>query len=69
MQQVVHIAHKRGIHAIGGASNYVPRVNQPKATQTARQFFVEEKLREAKLGFDGSWAVHPLLVDTGRKCF
>lgn len=24
---VVHIAHKRGIHAIGGASNFVPRLN------------------------------------------
>lgn len=30
---------------------------------------VKEKLREAELGFDGSWVVHPLLVDTGRKCF
>jgi malate synthase len=29
---VVHIAHKRGIHVIGGASNFVPRVHFPKAT-------------------------------------
>ncbi len=29
---IVHIAHKRGIHVIGGASNYVPRVHFPKAT-------------------------------------
>jgi len=29
---VVHIAHKRGIHVIGGASNFVPRIHYPKAT-------------------------------------
>ena len=69
MLQVVHTAHRRGIHAIGGASEYVPRINQPKATQVAKQNLVEEKLREAELGFDGSWVVHPMLVDTGRKCF
>lgn len=69
MLQVVHTAHRRGIHAIGGASEHVPRINQPKATQVAKLNLIEEKLLEAELGFDGSWVVHPLLVETGRKCF
>jgi malate synthase len=32
---VVHSAHKRGVHAIGGASNYLPKLNNPKATELA----------------------------------
>eukprot|EP00347_Sterkiella_histriomuscorum_P014713 403359836 len=66
---VVHIAHKRGIHAIAGASNYVPREHFPKATLQARQQLVREKKEEANEGFDGSWVTHPMLVETAQKCF
>ena len=68
-QYIVYTAHKRGIHAIGGASNFVPRLNQPKATQLAKQQVIAEKFEEANLGFDGAWVVHPLLVETAQKCF
>jgi malate synthase len=63
-QYVVHIAHKRGIHAIAGPSSYVPRENQPKITEYAVSQVMKEKLQEAELGFDGAWVVHPLLVPT-----
>lgn len=66
---VVHIAHKRGIHAIGGASNYIPRMHYPKATMIAKEQNIEEKLNEAKIGFDGGWIVHPMLVETINKCY
>lgn len=68
-RHVVHMAHKRGIHAIGGASNYVPSSNSAKATETAKKYVIEEKFREANQGFDGSWVVHPLLIETAQKCY
>jgi malate synthase len=30
---------------------------------------INEMLPSANLGFDGSWVVHPLLVETAQKCF
>ena len=33
--KIVHTAHLRGIHAIGGASNYLPKLNQAKIIQMA----------------------------------
>ncbi|CDW81162.1 malate synthase [Stylonychia lemnae] len=66
---VVHIAHKRGIHVIGGASNYVPREHFPKATIQAKAQIVKEKREEANEGFDGSWVIHPVLVETAQKIF
>lgn len=38
--KVVHTAHRRGMHAIGGASNYLPKMNQPKVIQMARQLLL-----------------------------
>ncbi len=38
--KVVHTAHCRGIHAIGGASNYLPKMNQPKIIQIAKQLLL-----------------------------
>jgi len=63
-QQIVHVAHKRGLHAIGGASNFTARFYFPKATKTALEKVKEEKFAEAHSGFDGSWVVHPMLVET-----
>ena len=34
--KVVHTAHKRGIHAIGGANRLIPRANMPKVTQMVK---------------------------------
>lgn len=45
-------------------------MNQPKATQIAKQQVIAEKLDEAtEGGFDGAWVVHPMLVETAKKCF
>jgi malate synthase len=35
----------------------------------AVQLLLNEKLDEANLGFDGSWVVHPALVQPASKCF
>ena len=35
----------------------------------AKQLLIEEKTNEANLGFDGSWVVHPALVQPTLKCF
>ncbi|TNV80021.1 hypothetical protein FGO68_gene9116 [Halteria grandinella] len=67
--QILNIAHKRGIHAIGGTSSFVPRENQPKLTEYAISQVISEKTKEAELGFDGAWVVHPLLVQPVAQCF
>jgi malate synthase len=35
----------------------------------AKQLLIEDKMKEAELGFDGSWVVHPILVQPTLKCF
>ena len=56
------------MHAIGGASNVIPRSGNRGVTFEARRQFSNEKIFELKkLGFDGSWVVHPLLIETMTK--
>lgn len=66
---IVHTAHKRGMHAINGASNYLPKVSSMKETDTAKLKVAFEKFTESFEGYDGSWVVHPQYVDTARQCY
>lgn len=59
---LVQTCHKRGIHAIGGMSAYVPTRIDPEFSKKAVQKVIEDKDREARLGFDGTWVAHPDLV-------
>lgn len=59
---LVHTCHKRGVHALGGMSTYIPRRDNPDSNEKAMAQVRIDKEREASLGFDGAWVAHPGLV-------
>ncbi len=61
---LVATCHKRGAHAIGGMSAFIPNRRDPAVTATAIAKVAEDKRREATDGFDGTWVAHPDLVAT-----
>ncbi len=67
-QQLVKICHKRGAHAIGGMSAFIPCKDESinvKAISKVRA----DKIREASQGYDGTWVAHPKLVEVARQVF
>ena len=54
--------HRRGAHAIGGMSAFIPNRREPEVTANALAKVREDKEREAGDGFDGTWVAHPDLV-------
>ena len=52
---LVESCHKRGAHAIGGMSAFIPNRKDPEVTEKAFENVKNDKLREATMGFDGSW--------------
>lgn len=59
---LVKTCHKRGAHAIGGMSAFIPNRNDPDVTEKAFANVREDKHREATDGCDGTWVAHPGLV-------
>ena len=59
---LVQTCHKRGAHALGGMSAYIPRRDDPEANEMALSQVRTDKEREASQGFDGAWVAHPGLV-------
>ncbi|WP_378145518.1 malate synthase A [Cnuibacter sp. UC19_7] len=59
---LVATCHRRGAHAIGGMSAFIPNRRDPDATRRALAKVSDDKHREAADGFDGSWVAHPDLV-------
>lgn len=59
---LVQTCHKRGAHALGGMSTYIPRRDDPVANEQALAQVRVDKEREASQGFDGAWVAHPGLV-------
>ncbi len=68
-QHLVHVCHKRGAHAIGGMSAFIPNRKDPKVTQRAIEQVQVDKKREAQDGFDGTWVAHPDLVSVAKEVF
>jgi malate synthase len=66
---LVKTCHKRGTHAIGGMSAFIPNRRKPEVTEAALAKVSADKQREASDGFDGSWVAHPDLVPTARAEF
>jgi len=66
---LVRTCHRRGAHAIGGMSAFVPSQGDPGATRRVLAQVGEDKRREARDGFDGTWVAHPDLVATARAEF
>jgi len=66
---LVQTCHKRGAHAIGGMSAFIPNRRNPAVTERALAQVAADKRREAGDGFDGTWVAHPDLIETARAEF
>jgi len=66
---LVATCHRRGTHAMGGMSAYVPNRSDPARNDIALAQVHADKVREARLGFDGTWVAHPDLVAPARQAF
>ncbi len=65
---LVRTCHKRGAHAIGGMAAFIPSKDEEKNAIAFRKL-TEDKTREARDGFDGSWVAHPGMVEACREAF
>jgi malate synthase len=59
---LVATCHRRGAHAIGGMAAFIPSRKDPAVNRVALAKVREDKERESRDGFDGSWVAHPDLV-------
>ncbi len=59
---LVATCHRRGAHAIGGMSAFIPNRREPEVTANALAKVRDDKDRESGDGFDGTWVAHPDLV-------
>src|SRR5687767_12924477 len=59
---LVRTCHRRGAFAIGGMAAFIPSRRDPDVNERAFAKVREDKTREARAGFDGSWVAHPDLV-------
>lgn len=67
-QLLVKTCHKRGAHAMGGMSAFIP--SKDEAINTAAYEKVRaDKEREASQGYDGTWVAHPKLVEVAKEVF
>jgi malate synthase len=69
VELLIHTCHKRGIHAMGGMAAQVPIKNDPEANERAFAKVRQDKLREVRLGHDGTWVAHPGLVSVAKEIF
>ncbi|MEP3889566.1 MAG: malate synthase A [Hellea sp.] len=67
--RLVEVCHKRRAHAMGGMAAQIPVKNDEAANTAAFDKVRNDKLREAKLGHDGTWVAHPGLVSVAMEVF
>lgn len=66
---LVQTCHRRGAHAIGGMSAFIPSRRDPEVNRVALAKVRADKEREISIGFDGSWVAHPDLVEPVKSLF
>ncbi len=66
---LVRTCHRRGAHAIGGMAAFIPSRRDPAVNELALTKVTEDKVREARDGFDGTWVAHPDLVPVATAIF
>ncbi len=66
---LVKTCHRRGAHAIGGMAAFIPSRRNPQINEVALARVREDKLRESRDGFDGTWVAHPDLVPVAMAVF
>jgi malate synthase len=66
---LVKTCHRRGAHAVGGMSAFIPSRRDAGVNERALAQVRADKEREAADGFDGTWVAHPDLVPVAREVF
>jgi malate synthase len=66
---LVKTCHRRGAHAIGGMAAFIPSRRDPEVNRVALAKVREDKVRETRQGFDGTWVAHPDLVPVAAEIF
>lgn len=66
---VIDTCHKRGAHAMGGMSAFIPVKNDEAANELAFSRLHADKTREAGDGHDGTWVAHPGMVGAAMDVF
>jgi malate synthase len=66
---LVSTCHRHGAFAMGGMAAFIPSRRDPEANAVALAKVREDKQREARDGFDGSWVAHPDLVPICQEVF
>ena len=66
---LVRTCHRRGAHAIGGMAAFIPSRRDEAVNASALAKVREDKERESRDGFDGTWVAHPDLVPVATEVF
>jgi malate synthase len=66
---LIQTCHRRGIHAMGGMSAFIPIKDDKEANDAAIAKVEADKLREVRAGHDGTWVAHPGLVAVAKNVF
>ncbi|HEX9937352.1 MAG TPA: malate synthase A [Longimicrobium sp.] len=66
---LVQTCHRRGAHAMGGMAAFIPSRRDAEVNRTALAKVTEDKERETRQGFDGTWVAHPDLVPVAKGVF
>jgi malate synthase len=66
---LVKTCHKRSAHAIGGMAAFIPSRKDKDVNERALAKVREDKNRESRQGFDGTWVAHPDLVPVAMEIF
>ena len=65
---LVKTCHRRGAHAMGGMAAFIPS-RDPEVNERAFEEVRQDKVRESRDGFDGTWIAHPGLEPVAREAF
>jgi malate synthase len=68
-ERLVRTCHRRGAHAIGGMAAFIPSRRDAQVNALAMARVREDKERESRDGFDGTWVAHPDLVPLAGEVF
>lgn len=68
-RRLVATCHRRGAHAIGGMSAFIPNRRSPEVTERALSNVKADKEREVGLGYHGTWVAYPSLVPVATEVF
>jgi len=66
---LIDTCHRRGALAMGGMAAQIPIAGDAVANAAALDKVRADKLREVKLGHDGTWVAHPGLIPVAEEVF